>query len=106
MLSGKNVEEIIREAIAAGEFDNLEGRGKPIDLTAYFNTPAEFRVGYSLLKSNKFVPEEVEILKEIGYLREKIKISKEESKVKKLTKQLHERQMALSILNERRGRRR
>jgi len=31
-----NVDEQIREAIARGEFDNLPGKGKPLDLDAYF----------------------------------------------------------------------
>ena len=102
----KFVEEKIQEAISKGEFDNLEGKGKPVDLTAYFNTPAEFRVGYSLLKSNKFVPEEVEILKEIGFLKEKIKNCEDETLKQKLTKELNEKNLALSIIIERNKRKR
>jgi hypothetical protein len=102
----KFVEEIIQKAIAKGEFDNLEGKGKPVDLTAYFNTPAEFRVGYSLLKSNKFVPEEVELLKEIGFLKEKIKVCEDAVFKQKLTEQLNEKTLALSIIIERNKRRR
>lgn len=102
----KFVEEKILEAISKGEFENLEGKGKPIDLTAYFNTPSEFRVGYSLLKSNKFVPEEVEILKEIGFLKEKIQNCEDDILKKNLTKELNERNMVLSIIIERNKRRR
>jgi hypothetical protein len=40
----KNVESLIKEAQARGEFDNLPGKGKPIDLTEYFNTPEDVRV--------------------------------------------------------------
>ena len=69
----KFVEEKIQKAIENGEFDNLRGRGKPLDMETYFNTPTEYRAGYSLLKANNFVPEEVEILREIGLLKEKIK---------------------------------
>ena len=68
----KAIEEKIRKAIEVGDFDDLEGRGKPLDLTAYFNTPEDLRLAYSLLKSNEFVPEEVEMLKEIAFLKEKI----------------------------------
>lgn len=68
----KSIEEKIRQAIAAGEFDNLEGAGKPLDLNNYFNTPEDVRMGYSILKSNNFVPEEVEMMREIGALKEKI----------------------------------
>ena len=74
-----------------GEFENLAGRGKPIDMDAYFNTPSEYRMGHSLLKANNFVPEEVEILREIGLLKEKIKTVSDESEKKFLTKTLNEK---------------
>lgn len=61
-------EEKIREGMENGEFDRLEGRGSKIDLSEYFNTPSEFRAGYSVLKANKFVPGEVELLREIAEL--------------------------------------
>ncbi len=41
----KAVESIIKEAMERGEFDNLPGKGKPIHLTAYFDTPEEVRFG-------------------------------------------------------------
>jgi hypothetical protein len=49
------IEQKIREAMARGEFDNLPGKGKPLDLEAYFNTPEDLRMAYSILKSNDFV---------------------------------------------------
>lgn len=98
---GKFIDEQIRKAVEAGEFDNLEGAGKPLDLDAYFNTPEDLRMGYSVLKSSKFVPEEVERLKEIGELKEKIKSCPDENERAKLVKTLHERQLAFSLLMER-----
>ena len=53
------VDEQARRAMEAGEFDNLPGKGKPIDLKACFETPEDLRMAYSSLKSNNFVPEEV-----------------------------------------------
>lgn len=102
----KLVEEIIQEAIAKGEFENLPGRGKKIDLTAYFNTPAEYRVGHSVLKANKFVPEEVDLLREIGFLKEKLEACADAEKRQKINAELNERQMALAMLIERNKRRR
>jgi len=58
------------------------------------------------LKSNKFLPEEVEILREIGFLKEKIKDCRDEVLKQKLTKQLNEKNLALSIIIERNKRRR
>ncbi|HLM60249.1 MAG TPA: DUF1992 domain-containing protein [Pyrinomonadaceae bacterium] len=104
MSLSKVIDERIREAIEAGEFDNLEGAGKPLDLDDYFSTPEELRMGYSVLKSAKIVPEEVDRLKEIGELKEKIKSSADEAEKKKLTKTLNEKTLALDLILERKRR--
>jgi hypothetical protein len=63
-------ERKIREAMEQGEFDNLPGAGKPLaGLDSYFATPENVRLGYSVLKNSGFVPEEVEIRREIESLR-------------------------------------
>src|SRR6266700_293819 len=95
------IEEQIKNAIEAGEFNNLEGAGKPLDLNLYFNTPEDLRMGYSVLKSSKFVPEEIERLKEINELKDKINNSKDEIEKAKLIKILHERKIAVNLLIER-----
>jgi hypothetical protein len=59
----KIVEEIIKKARERGEFDNLPGRGKPIDLSEYFETPEDVRVAQSLLKNSGFQPPEVELFR-------------------------------------------
>lgn len=102
----KIIEEQLRAAIEAGEFDNLEGSGKPLDLDAYFNTPEDFRIGYSVLKSSKFVSEEVERLKEIGELKEKLKNCGDEDEKRKISIVLNERSLALNLLLERNKRKR
>lgn len=101
MSLGKFIDEQIKNAIDAGEFDNLEGAGKPLDLDEYFNTPEDLRMSYSVLKSSKFVPEEVERLKEIGELKEKLKICKDEKEKSKLAKIIAEKQLAFSLIMER-----
>lgn len=104
----KFIEEKIQKAIADGEFDNLKGAGKPLDLDSYFEAPADIRAAYSILKSNDFVPEEVELMREIGELKEKLKNCSGDEEKKKLTKILNEKSLALSIIlerNKRKGRR-
>ena len=96
------IEQKIREAIARGEFDNLPGSGKPLDLDAYFNTPEDLRMAYSILKSNDFVPEEVEIFREIDALGERIKTTTDAGEAAKLTARLHERKLVLQLLLDRR----
>ena len=92
------IEQKIKEAIARGEFDNLAGSGKPLDLEAYFNTPEDLRMAYSMLKSNDFVPAEVETLKEIAELNERIKSSTDDAEINDLTLRLNERKLAVRLL--------
>jgi Domain of unknown function (DUF1992) len=72
MSCNRNADEKIKEAIAKGEFDNLPGKGKPLDLDAYFATPEHLRMGYSILKSAGIIPEEVELLKQIEGLKKSL----------------------------------
>lgn len=95
------IEEKIKQAIARVEFDNLAGQGKPLDLDAYFNTPEDVRMGYSILKSNDFVPEEIEMLREIGNLRALLKDSVDETERDVLSKKLNEKSLALTLILER-----
>jgi hypothetical protein len=104
MSFSKHIDKMIGEAIERGEFKDLEGEGKPIDLDAYFATPQELRIGYSVLKSSKFVPEEIDRMKEIGETKEKLASCPEED-IPKLTKQLRERELALALILERNKRR-
>jgi len=71
------ISEQIREAEARGEFDNLQGAGKPLNLDSdvYAGDKA---MGYNLLKSQGFAPKEIELAKEIRteYERTEAKIAK------------------------------
>ncbi len=104
MFLAKFIEEKIKEAIEAGEFDNLEGAGKPLNLDDYFAAPEDLRMGYSVLKSAKIIPEEIDRLKEIGELKEKIKAVSNELEKRNLTKILHEKTLAFNLILERKKR--
>ncbi|HMZ07213.1 MAG TPA: DUF1992 domain-containing protein, partial [Anaerolineales bacterium] len=68
----KAVEAIIKEAQERGDFDNLKGKGQPLDLDAYFETPEDLRLAYSALKNAGIISPEVELLQEVAALREKL----------------------------------
>jgi len=78
----------IQQAIADGEFKNLKGKGKPIDLNKYYGMPEHLRLGYQLLKNAGYIPEEVRLKKEMETIKEKIRKTKSENKKKKLMKEL------------------
>jgi hypothetical protein len=88
----KIAEEKIKEAMERGEFDNLEGSGKPLrGLDAYFATPESVRLGYSILKNSGFLPEEVALVKEINLLKEQAAFStdpEEKSRLHSVTMKL------------------
>ena len=97
----KAIEEIIKKAQERGEFDNLPGRGKPIDLSEYFETPEDIRVAQSVLKNAGMAPREVDLLKEIARLRELLIRVVDEKKKQDIQKQIQEKQIEFSLMLER-----
>lgn len=97
----KSTDEAIRAAMERGEFDNLLNKGKKLNLDDYFNTPEEQRVGFSVLKNADFVPEEVQLLKEIGELQEKLAKVSDEVGRKKLVKEIEGRRLKYNLQMDR-----
>ena len=96
----KSVDEKIEEAIARGEFDNLPGKGEPLDLDAYFATPEHLRMGYSILKNADIIPEEIELLRQIEGLKKSLVSSITPTEKKALRQQLSEKLTNLNIRME------
>jgi hypothetical protein len=86
----KLVEQKIREAMAAGEFDRLEGAGRPVNLDAYFAAPEELRAGYAVLKSAGVLPEEAHLLGEINELKSKLEGCRDERERERLRRSLND----------------
>jgi hypothetical protein len=97
----KIVEALIMEAQARGEFDNLPGEGKPIDLTAYFDTPEEVRLAQSLLKNAGMISPEVQLLKEIAELRQVQEAVTDGIKKQEIKKQIQQKQIEFNLMLER-----
>jgi hypothetical protein len=113
-------ENRIDEAIANGEFDDLPGKGKPLDLADYFAQPAAERAGSALLKSANVLPPEVELLKAIALLEtallnaevaENAEVRRGEGDddkrkdIVRLREELQEKRVAFALTMERRRRR-
>jgi hypothetical protein len=58
-------ERRIIEAIANGEFDNLEGKGKPIDFEDETWISEDLRMAYRILKNAGCIPPELEFRNEV-----------------------------------------
>jgi len=59
------IEERIRRAQQKGEFENLEGTGKPLIFENNDHVAGELRLAYKILKNADCLPPEVELKKEI-----------------------------------------
>jgi len=102
MTFDKIVEAAIKEAMERGEFDNLVGKGKPIDLTEYFNTPEDVRVAQAILKNAGMVPLEIDHLQQIAALKEQLAATTEDAKRQTLRKEIGQKQLEFNLLIERR----
>ena len=61
----KIAERRILEAMENGEFDNLEGKGKPLNFDNETFIPEDLRIVYKILKNAGCIPPELEIRNEI-----------------------------------------
>lgn len=64
-----NVEARIRDAIERGDFDDLPGKGKPLDLSEWEKTPPHLRMSYSILRNAGYSPRELHTRAEIAELK-------------------------------------
>lgn len=58
-------EQRIRDAMADGSFDDLPGRGQPLDLQDDSLVPEDMRLAYRVLKNAGYLPEALELRREI-----------------------------------------
>ncbi|MBF0397899.1 MAG: DUF1992 domain-containing protein [Desulfobacterales bacterium] len=67
MLKGfeKIIEERILNAQRRGEFDNLPGLGKPLELNDDISVAEDLKLAYKILKNAGFIPPEIELKKNI-----------------------------------------
>ncbi|WP_405112490.1 DUF1992 domain-containing protein [Paenibacillus sp. FSL K6-1217] len=63
-------EQRIQEAMRSGEFANLPGHGKPLELEDLSGVPEELRMSYKMMKNAGLLPEEVTLRAECVTLEE------------------------------------
>ena len=85
-------ERRIEEAMREGKFDNLPGKGKPIELEPMPADENARLVWWALriLKQNDFIPEEVRWHKALDRLREAVNTVDDEAELAKLVAQVNE----------------
>lgn len=87
-------DEKIRKAYEDGEFENLPGYGKRLELEDLSNVPPEMRMAYKMMK-NAGMMEEQQVRTEIEYLEDLIQGAHSEVEESRLGQRLTEKQLRL-----------
>lgn len=98
----KAVEEIIQEAMARGEFDNLPGAGQPLDHDRYFSIPEEDRLAHTALRNAGYVPEEVAVLREIKLLKEQAELAQDPARRQAIYRKIDDKLLKFNLMIEQR----
>ncbi len=72
-------ENRILEAIDAGLFDNLKGKGRPLNLEDDSHIPPELKMAYKILKNADCLPPELELRKEVMTLQDLVSAMEDEA---------------------------
>lgn len=92
----------IKEALDDGVFDDLPGKGKPLEFTDDARVPAELRGAYSVLRTAGMLPEEMELKKSIVTLRELIEHATDGDERARMESELESVSTRFDLLMERR----
>lgn len=96
------VDAKIKEAEDDGVFDDLPGKGKPLEFTDDARVPAELRGAYSVLRTAGMLPEEMELRKSIVTLRELIEHATDGDERARMESELESVSTRFDLLMERR----
>jgi len=94
-------ERIIREAMENGEFDNLEGTGKPLNFEDETWIPEDLRIAYRILKNAGCIPPEIELRKEIINMSALINTIDDDKERLKKIKELNFKLLKLNTMRKR-----
>jgi hypothetical protein len=91
-------ENRILEAMEAGEFDDLEGMGQPLNLEDDRHIPPELRMAYKILKNAHCLPPELELRREVVTLQDLVASMEDEAEKLKQMRRLNFLMMKLSLI--------
>ena len=95
------VEERIQKAQEDGLFDNLPGKGKPLNLDDDSSIPEDLRLTFKVLKNAHCLPIEMELQKEIFNLQQLLTAAIDSESRRELRRELN---LLILDLNARRSR--
>ncbi|USK34382.1 DUF1992 domain-containing protein [Bacillus sp. F19] len=96
-------EDKIKQAIKDGEFKQLPGMGKPLELEDLSHIPPELRMSYKMMKNANMMDEDIELKKVIHTLEQLIAQCPDEMEKEKLQVQLNEKAFQLDKVLKKRN---
>ena len=96
-------ERRILEAIREGALDDLALRGQPIPREDLSGVPEELRMGYKILKNAGYLPEELQLKKEVLALQDMLQACTSAEEQEETRRKLTLRRLHFEMLMEKRG---
>lgn len=96
-------EDKIRKAYENGEFDNLPGFGKPLQLEDMSGVPEELRMAYKLMKNAGFSPEENMMKQEMMTIESLMKQTDNLAEREELQKKLNQKLLRFNQMISKKG---
>lgn len=93
-------ENRIIEAIEAGQFDDLQGKGRPLKLEDDSQVPPELRMAYKIMKMADCLPPELEMRKEVIRLQDLVASLPDEAEKLKQMRRLNFLVMKLGLMRK------
>jgi len=96
----KIVEERIQKAQEQGLFDNLPGKGRPLQLEDDSHVPEDLRLAYKILKNADCLPPELQLKKEIRQMEDMLDAIPDEKEKYRLIKRINFKIMKLNMMGK------
>ena len=96
----KLAEDRIEEAQREGLFDNLPGKGEPLNLDDDSAVPEDLRLTFKILKNSNCLPVEMELRKEIYNLRQLIDAAIDPETRREMRRELNFLMLRLNLLRK------
>nr|WP_263323184.1 DnaJ family domain-containing protein [Neobacillus sp. Marseille-Q6967] len=96
-------EDKIKKAYKDGEFENLPGFGKPMQMEDLSGIPEELRMAYKMLKNAGYTEEEGRLRQEMMTIEDLIKKCDDRSEKENLQRKLNEKLLRFNRLMSQRG---
>lgn len=93
----------IEEAIRKGEFKDLPGHGKPLELEDLSGVPEDLRMSFKVMKNAGLLPEELQLRAECASLENLLAACHSKDEQGKLGRKLTEKKLRLEELLRQRG---